>query len=287
MRRRFTGRIAIPIIVVVLLAATAVYRVPTTFSMNAVTQLVQLEPSADHRSPWYFAGATLYDGDGSTRPFTGSVLIKPGTRAVLDRIGTGPFSLVCRSLVPGAVVASLRPADGSRPVEILDYLMLVVDHPARSDAGSEQAMVLPVIGKIQVGSEVGLDLGDQPALLQRGTVTLLAHTLVGERLYQAGSTALELGDYPQMEQLGDARGLLVVDSQPHITASFRVIARSLRISRFGSAGYDVYASLFERVKNDHVLQGIWAASILVLTWMVKGRNRVGRQDDSIKQEVRR
>lgn len=270
MSRRLVLRIGTGSLVVVILATVSLYRVPTTFSINAITQLAELTTSAVHRFPWYFDNATIYLGDDRTgRPFSGTVLVRPATRVTFERIGTGPLRLRCQSLTKGTVVARLAPADGGRPLLVEDRLVLVMSHPAGGEPGSEDLTILPMSGRVVVGAEVVEDMGNQPALLLSGEVALLAHTFVGERRYDAGRATLELGDYPSLDQLGDAHGLLVFGREPNLRASFRVIAKSLRISRFGSLGYDVYASPLNRIKNDHALQAIWAASLLLLAWLTK------------------
>lgn len=268
-RSRLALRIGIGSLIIIILTTVSLYRVPTTFSINVVTQLAELTTAADHRFPWYFDNATVYLGDDRTgRPFSGTLLVRPETRVTFQRIGSGPLRLRCQSLRKGSTVARLADAGGSRPMLIEDRLVLVVGQPAGQN-GSEHLIVLPMSGRVVVGAEVVEDMGSEPTLLLGGEVTLLGHTLLGERRYDAGKATLELGDYLRLDQLGDARGLLIFGREPNLRVSFRVIAKGLRISRFGSLGYEVYASPLNRIKNDHTIQAIWAASLLVFAWITK------------------
>ena len=136
-----------------------------------------------------------------------------------------------------------------------------------------------MIGEITLGAEIADFGSDSPVLLLGGTVTMLAHTLIGNRRYDAGKVTLDLADHIKLDQAGDAYGLLVIGRNPDISAVFRVIARSVSVYRFGTVGYDVYASPLTRIRNDHVIQGIWVALLLLLGLLAKWGKAKSNSDD--------
>ena len=95
-------RIGMGAVLVAVLVAASLYRVSTTFSINAVTQLVELTTGPEHRSPWYFENARIQmGGDRGVSSFTGQMTVKPDTHVVIERLGTGPLHLRCSSTEKG------------------------------------------------------------------------------------------------------------------------------------------------------------------------------------------
>lgn len=269
MKIRMPLRISIGVLVIVTLIMVSLYKIPTTFNISATTQIFDIITGSSHRSPWVFKDAMIFFGyelQGHT--FTGRIIVLPNTRVTFERIGSGPLRLRCESPSAGKTVAKLYEVGGEAPVIVKDRLVLV-DHASVKFAEDYHATVLPMSGSITAGTEIGDALSNRPTLLLGGKVTMLAHTLFGRRRYDAGQVFLDMGDYISVQQQGDAYGLLVVRQKPEISVIFRVIGKSLSVSRFGTQGYEVYASLLTRIKNDHALQAIWAASIFLLTVITK------------------
>jgi hypothetical protein len=274
-------RIALVAGVLTLLAALALVstrRVRTTFSLAATTQLVVFEASDRHRSPWHLQRATLFrpareEEPGGEEDFSGTLVVNPGTKVVVERIGTRTVRILLERPRAAGAAGLLRARGGGRSRVAGDGLVLTGEP---STLGGAAGLVLPLAGRISVGTEVGQDLGDEPALLLGGRVSLLAHTLLGSRRYDAGSAMLEFGDYPTVDALGDAYGLLRIGDDRDMEVQYRVVARSMRIDRFGSLGYEVYASLFDRIGNDHTVQAIWAAALFTLAWLGRGRKALAR-----------
>lgn len=258
---------------VTLLVLVSARRVPTTFNLTARTQLVVFEASENHRSPWHLRRATLVSPAGEEE-FSGTLLVDPGTRVVLERIGAGPLRMGLRASESGTRAGILTPEGGGRSRVAGDGLALVGEP---SELGGPSGLVLPLTGRIQVGTEVGQDLGVDPALLLSGRISLLAHTLLGDRRYDAGAATLQLGDYPRVDALGDAYGLLTARDDRDMLVDYRVVARSMRIDRFGSMGYDVFASLLDRIANDHTVQAVWAAALFTLAWVGRGRKALTKK----------
>lgn len=269
MRVRTSLRISIGALVIVTLIIVSLYKVPTTFNISATTQILNIITGSSHRSPWVFKDAMIFFGyEQQGQTFTGEIIVLPNTRVIFERIGSGPLRLSCESLSAGKIVAKLYEAGKEAPVIVKERLVLV-DHAPVKFAEEYHATVLPMSGSITAGLEMGDALTNRPALLLGGKVTLLARTLFGRGRYDAGQVFLDLGDYISVQQQGNAYGLLVVQQEPEISVIFRVIGKSISVYRFGTQGYEVYASLLTRIKNDHSLQAIWTASIFLLTMLIK------------------
>jgi hypothetical protein len=190
-------------------------------------------------------------------------------------MGSGPLRITCAGKGPDAPVAELTPADGTADVIRGEFVLVDKDPHTNSD-GEEQATVLPMNGSVTIGAEVTDGISEYPVLLLEGSVTMLAHTLVGDMRYDAGSLSLDLGDYIKLDQAGDAYGLVVIGRTPDLSTVFRVVARSLRVHRFGATGYSFYASPFTRLQNDPAIQAVWAAAVFMFAALARlgSRTRV-------------
>lgn len=277
-------RLALIVGLVVALVALSLYRVPTTFNIAAQTQIVTITVGDTHRDLWFVHDASVLRGEAGTsgggsggiQGFTGAVRVLPGAVLNITRMGAGPLRVTCVAGHPEAPVAELRPSSG--PPDIVRGRLVLLDiDPSRNADGEEQATVLPMSGRITVGAEVTDAISEYPVLLLEGSVTMLAHTLVGDMRYDAGRVSLDLGDYVKLDQAGDAFGLIVAGRTADLSAAFRVEARSLRVYRFGSAGYSFYASPFTRIQHDPAIQAVWGGAVFVFAVLARlGHRGKGR-----------
>ncbi len=242
---------------------------PTTFNLNVSTQVVQATISPQHRVDWHFRNALIYDNyDSPGKLFTGYVRVLPKTQVVFERAGNSPLRIALRSQSAQEPLAELHSSDKTKR-DLHQWASIVV--PLKSLHSQEgRATVLPVSGDIALGAELS-QLSDHPALLLGGRVALLAHSLLGDEKYEAGTAELETGDFVQVKDGTDAHGFVFVGANSDMTGVFRVIARRVEVSRFGAQGYAVYASALNRLKNDTALQLVWAAAVFLLgvlmSWM--------------------
>lgn len=271
---RLRTRIIVAIVLVAGLFALSVYKVPTTFKVQADTQVIQIVLGDTHRDLWFFNDVHLYrayetDAAGQSAKFGGSIRVLPGATVTATRIGTGKLRLTCTAPTDDAVVAEVAP-DGEGEAQSVTGRLVIVDADPGAKDGVDHPTVLPYSGKrVTLGAEITDAIGERPTLLLRGSVTLLAHTLVGNLRYEAGEAQLGLADYVNLDQAGDAFGLLIAGRQPDLTTVFRVVAKSLSIYRVGALGESVYASALARIKHDYVVQGIWAGAVFLLGLLLR------------------
>lgn len=272
MKLHTSTKFAVAASVVVALVLLSLCKVSTTFNISASTQIVVISIGNTHRTEWHFNDASIsYQWNPASEHFSGSVLALPGVPVVIERIGSGTLQLTFGPVEPNRPVVKLisGKAANKKTEFIRERLVLKYSDLGIGKDRSEPTLLLPVSGTITLGADIGDFGSDQPALLLGGSVTMLAHTLIGNRRYDAGKVSLDLADYVTLDQAGDAYGLLLVGRGADITAIFRVIAKSLSIYRYGTVGYDVYASPLTRIKNDYSIQAIWAAGLLVLGSLAK------------------
>lgn len=261
------SRTAIGVLVVIVLAVMTQVGVPTTFSVLAETQVVSLTLADDFRHLWFFRNATLTvtgaDGSRQSRSFSGSLRPAPGTKVTLVRTGSGPL-VVTIEAGKNSPVAELDEG------EIVNGRLDLVDGPADGERAGEPATVLPVSGTITIGAEVNNGFAERPVMLLAGSVTMLAHALLGSLRYDAGHVQLDPGDLVTLKGLGNAYGL-VTASDANLSTVMRMDAWRLLVTRYGSEGYSFYASPIARIMNDPVIQAVWAGAVFLFAVLAKLR----------------
>jgi hypothetical protein len=251
------------------LSATAVaitlslWPITTSFDVTAQTDKVRLITDPQYRGTWSFEKVHLARGFAKDDTvFTGRVRIQPKVEVHIVRSGKGPLRILCRSRTPGGVVAELYGADDEHEETVTDRLVLRIDDvAARADAG--RAILLTVSGNFHLGGHVTHDSGEGE-LFREGKITMLGHSLFGRALYNAGSTALDLGDEISIPTSEPSFGIVLADSPPSLGVVMRAVGHRMTVSRFGGRGYDVYAPVAARIKADPTLQIAWATAAALI-----------------------
>ena len=258
------ARIALALVLAVVVLAVSLSKAPTTFSISVKTQYAGFRASPAHRARWYFDNAEMKRGPvGTMEPLTGAIKVMPGALVSLERVGSGPLRL--RVKTSGDAVAALVNPVGQAPFDVVGQLVVVAQ-----ETGDRHSTVLPFIGAdLELGAEITNAENPTPVLLLGGSVTLLAHTMTGEQRYDAGKVALDLGDSIALDEVGDAAGILSIGAHADLAATVRVIARSLRVNRYGALGYEVYATPLVRLQKDTALQALWGSALLVFGLLAK------------------
>ena len=273
-------RLVTGVIIVCVLSALSLYRVPTTFNISARTQVVDVVVGLTHRDVWFLNDSLIFRGfeGGKGEPFGGTLRVLPRTVVNVTRIGGGPLRLTCSAHDSESPVVELQ-ASGRTSQTVRGRLVIVVPHPNTNADREEQPTVLPINGAITIGAEVTDAASEYPVLLLDGSVTMLAHTILGKLRYDAGRVALDLGDFIKLDTAADGYGLLVIGPGGDLSAVFRVVARSLSVYRFGAEGYSFYASPFTRIQKDPAIQAVWAATLLLFALWAKleVRGKQGRE----------
>ena len=237
----------------------AYWFVPTTFEGEFRTESVHIERvSLDHAPTWTFKEAKIFIEDEDARPFSGEVAVQSGIRVSVQRIAHGAVRVRLGAERPSLRVATLIPLDGT-PTVALGRLVLVIDDIDEKSKSGEH-VILPIIGRIAVGSD-SIDLmSPTTGLLHGGRIRLVGHSVFSGSRFDAGLFELSAGDrFSVANSSSDGYGVIVADDSSGLLCSYREVGSRGHVSRMGSKGYDIGVSIFERCKSDKIIQATWAA----------------------------
>ncbi|QNI31589.1 hypothetical protein H7849_21360 [Alloacidobacterium dinghuense] len=249
-------RISIALAILFAVAVTF-WSTPTTYDVNAETETLRIRTDI---APiiWGLSEVIMYrDYNPQSEAFTGSFSPSSGTDVEVERITSGPLRLRCKN--SNGSVGELRNQDGQQKLGgRVTFVIPNVDKRAKSGG----TLLFPVSGDIELGQDLTYDASTTVAILQSGTVRVLGRSLLEPTLFEAGTYPLELGDDFRLEAaLSPSVGVLVAGDHPGFRVAIRGTSKSATVTRFGSSGYVIRTSLFERLKNDAGLQILWVAAL--------------------------
>jgi hypothetical protein len=256
-------------LVTLLLAASAIAfglalfatlkRIETTFDVSAETETLRIRSST---MSWSLDRVALSEGyGGRAGTVSGTLDIAPETEIVFERSGLGPLNVVCTR--SAGIVGTFRAADGGQARPIDARAVLVFADPGRR-AKEGRPILLPIVGEVELGREVGA--GNGGPILRTARVIPLGHRLFRDELYRGTEAQLGAGDRLQIIGAdGPAFGLVKADERPALTASYRVLGYRGFVSRYGGEGFTISLSWLERVLNDGAVTGFWLVFFAALS----------------------
>ncbi len=240
-------------------AALSLWKPDATFSIDARTQILTWTPGERGIPRWQFRSARMYRGD-EPEPidFSGNVELTPNAIVTLTRLGDGPLRVTVEPTDSSSPVLNIYGLDEEWIDAVYEPSVFVMDINT-----AEDAIMLLMTGQLDIGQEFGQYGSESPELLKSAKVSILGHTIDGRSLYDGGSTELDAGDYVRFGVNSNAVGQVIVDTEPGLAIIARVIADNVEVRRYSSQGYEIQSSLFSRLKNDNVLQALWASLLFL------------------------
>ncbi len=256
-----TVGLAVLVVPIVLVGSLMLKSSPTTYTVEAVSEVVEVEVDGQTVPRWVVSGARVrVDAaeQGVGEQF--QVQISPQSSLRFERIGLGPLLIVARGN-DGGRAATLFDL-GEREFAVASELALQLQ-PSQG-----QVVLLPFAGEAKIGDTLYSQTHGASPILRSGRVRLLGQTLLRSGRFQAGGTSLEAGDRFEVkakdfENRGGS-GFIRMDDAPGFEVVYRAEGREGLVSRFGSPGYRLAPSLWARLTSDPLPQAvfaIWAALI--------------------------
>ena len=208
------GQVVVPSVAFGVAVLATFWSPLVVFNVTVSTERLELAIEDESGINWSFRDARLADTFGKPFPFSGSLHLAGPAFIVVRRVGLGPVVIDVES--HGDSVGILYPSDdderlpqdmGPRKAGFLLSIELG-DLPRRAADG--ETMVLPFVGKAEVGRAIGYESGGFPGILRGGKVALLSGTLLSDGVYEAGSAILDSGDHIAFPGATNARRRLCV-----------------------------------------------------------------------------
>ena len=248
--------------------------VPTTFSVNAVTERLEITTSDVPNSRWIFSKAKLRQEENEDpRIVTGALSLESGVSIIMERISFGSLKIQIQNIKGEESIGKFYGENDEFQENFGKLVVFVIDDILQK-AKNGESFVFPIKGSIQIGREPRFETRLSVPILRSGKVSMVGRTLLGGKSYMSDSIALQVGDRFVVEQPhGESSGFVVLNERPGINAIFRTVGKKGSILRFGAKGYEIHTSLLDRLFNDSVLQGLWATFAFVLGYVSLLRNK--------------
>jgi len=232
-----------------------------TFSINAQTEVVEFE-TGQHNVPNWFVTTDRMRIDGvDVDAFSGQIEIGRDTRVRLVRLQTGPLRLTLDQTGQGSV-ATLYDQAENRIATAQERLQAIVALPGGA------ATTLPIAGRAVVGDTVFSQSVETSPVLIAGHVQVFGRYVIGRNRFAAQQAPLDSGDRLEIDYSSTARGghglLRIQADRPGVQVVFHADAETVRIIRFGTAGYELSPSLWARVSADPLYQSLLAIYAVLL-----------------------
>ncbi len=239
------------------------------FTVEARTEVLAFVSAGERMPRWHLRGARLLVDED--RELRGPVQLELSrhVRVRIRRVG-GQSTII-------EIEGSQQSVASGRLVRLFDESDRVVGEAKSSlvielDGDAPATTTLPIAGQIIVGDVVFSQTVSTSPILREATISFLAETIFGSDRFQAGSARINAGERFYVSGGGagpvsTARGFVRVDAAPGLFAVYHAVGRYGHVTRYGSAGYTIRASLWSRVSTDpflRALAAVYAPIFLIL-----------------------
>ena len=229
-----------------------------TFNVTIVTENIVVRTTEEPSSRWFLSDVEIREeGESCFKLFQGSVSFNPKVSITIERISNGPLRILIRSLLPEQSVGNLYDQTDEFLKRLGKRVIFRIQN-VKDRTMNGKTIVLPLTGIVEAGRELRFSTSPSVGLLRSGKVSMLAKTLWGRTAYDAGTVQLDIGDRFIVDKpQSSSYGFVLANEKPGITSVFRTVGKRGRVIRFGSEGYTISSSIFTRITNDRVVQGLW------------------------------
>lgn len=223
----------------------------STFAVHANTEVLQVRVAAN-QSRWSLNQVKVFLTPGPAEVLSNvSLQFDEGAIVTLERVASGPVRISLDK--KGArEAATLYGPDG----------LLVLRLPTTATLSLEAAnvpSVLPVSGRIGIGSRLTFMAEPTLALLREGKVQIVSRALLTNTALEAGAMDLYEGDFLELPADTEPSVGLIRVAETRLGVTAHSTANSVKISRFSGATVPIKASPLSRLQKDTTLQSLWAA----------------------------
>ncbi|MEO9484580.1 MAG: hypothetical protein ABJG47_14075 [Ekhidna sp.] len=243
----------------ILLVITAYSPRPTTYSVNAITEIVEVQTSDQIGVQFDLSGATIYLDDAD------SIYIHNGFLALNKNV-----KFTVEWISDELVIFSFDKNDASRTIGAITYGNDRSVDLHRDDIISIQeltlnrmtngAIIIPFLGDVKAGRNVGhLGAYSDYGVLKSGEITMIGKSIWQNKYFEADKYELSLGDEVLMyDAQSEASGLIYIGDEGGLRVSYRIVALKAWIKKPGAVDnetkFQISTSLLNRFLNDQLFK---------------------------------
>src|SRR6056297_2552252 len=253
------GVLALVPLVIIIIAMNLPWQ--ATFSINAQTEDVEFETGRHNVPNWFITAERMRIDGADFGAFSGQIEIGREARVRLVRLETGSLRLTLEQ-TGQELVATLYDNAENRVATAQERLQAIVAVPPG------EAVTLPIAGRAVIGDTIFSQSVETSPVLIDGHVQVFGRYVIGRNRFAAQQAPLDSGDRLEIEYTGTSRGghglLRIQADRPGVQVVFHADAETVRIIRFGTAGYELSPSLWARVSADPLYQSLLAIYAVLL-----------------------
>jgi len=241
-----------------------------TFSLKATTEILQIKTS-ENLLDWALKDVEIAFDKNPIAKYSGYLSIDSGTIIDFQNRSDGFTYLSLRSADPKKKIASfLIEEDGtnltqeiSSKIDAFNHLQIRI-----TDIPKNLKYIFPFQGQLTVGDTVHSQVSLDNQLLQHGEVEILGSTVIGNSRFKALDATIDSGE--KIKFIKDTKisvngyGFITIDKLSSMDVRYYVEADFIQVSRYGSDGYHIEPTMWDRLSNDPSLK----AAILIITTAV-------------------
>lgn len=257
-------RFAIIIFIFIIALIVTFLKVPTTFHVVAQTEKVEFTNCTEVYR-WPLKNAYVRENDGQYIRVSGKFQFSDSIYVYVERIAFGDLWVYAQAKNSDGFVGTLY-SRSDDPIRIVPNNIDIIIKDIDSLTQSGETIAIPFVGRVKIGQQVINDASGSTAMLRSGKIKMLAYSLIGREVFEAGNVVLNFGDILDVrDDKCETSGLIIVDERPALNIIYRFVGREATITKPGiSQSYNIASSVFSRIKNDHLVQCVWIAFVFII-----------------------
>ena len=232
-----------------------------TFSISAQTEIVEFEIGQNNVPNWFVTIDRMRIDGVDAEPFTGQLEIGRDTHVRLVRLQVGALRLTLDNAGQGPAATLYDNAENRVATAQQQLQALIEVQPG-------QAITLPIAGRAVIGDTIFSQSVETSPVLIDGHVQVFGRYVIGRNRFAAQQAPLDAGDRLEIDYTRTAPGghglLRIQADRPGVGVVFHTDAETVRVIRFGTAGYELSPSWWARVSSDPLYQSLLAIYAVLL-----------------------
>ncbi len=253
--------VALALLPLIIIVVTMSLNWEATFSASARTEVVEFDTGRHNVPNWFVEFERLRIDGLDFEPFSGQLEIGADTLVRLVRFQTGAVRLTLERRESGPTAVIYDQAE-NRVAIVEQRLQAFISLPAG------RAVSFPVAGRAVIGDTVFAQTIETSPVLLEGHVQAFGLYAIGRNRFAAQEARLDSGDRLEMEYIEPGFGghgmIRIEPDLPGLHVVFHADGKSVRIIRFGTAGYELSPSVWSRISADPLYQSLLAIYAVLL-----------------------
>ena len=221
-----------------------------TFSVNANTGIVEIDTHTKQNS-WYLSDINISIDSEESQVKTGALVISKNTEIKFTTFNNGNILVQITSNFLAdakAIIATFEDSIGEEIYLIKESLEFILSN--------EDNYIFPIQGQWKTGDVIHSQTSEDNPILFNGQIRVYGNTFFSEGKFQAIEELLEAGDQMELKYHNNkpaiGSGFVSMNKDYGLQIQYHAEADYADIKRFGSEGYKISPTIWNRLSNDPI-----------------------------------